>query len=171
MNISDKIAGTLRGRVEVIGPHGPLFSGPNQVTNFGKTEFIRNLLAGDLNSLVWKIAVGEGGDCDILPPHNDTGMRVGPDPAETEIRALVAEVDITNTSKDAITGAVTYNTLVKREQANSPNINELALLTRDGQMIAHFVTAALVPMGRAEKKPKDELMFLIIRWTLEYIGA
>jgi hypothetical protein len=170
MRPSDKITGGLKGRVEILANGKDLvFAGRNQITDFGHEEFIRLLLAGNLDALVWQISVGEGGDCAILPPHNPTGARVPPDPSEDEIRKLIGTVDVSTITRGGA-GEVIYSALARREQVNSPNINELALLTRDGQMIAHYVTDPEMT-GEAQKKPKTDLMFWIIRWTVEYTGA
>lgn len=169
MKPESSIKGRLKGRVRFVRDGQVLFEGHNEITDFGEEPFIRGLLAGDPDYFVWTIVVGEGGDCEISPPHNDTGGRVAPDPSETEVRKVVEGLPIQATSTN-IDGSITYKALARREQANSPNINELGLFTRGGDMVAHFVTEVDIG-GRAKKYPKTELMFDIIEWTLTYTGA
>jgi len=170
MRATSTTHGRLRGHVRISTLDGSLLlEGDNQVTDYGNEEFIRSLIARDLDALAGDIAIGEGGDCDIVD-HLDTGARVGPVATETEIRVLVQAITITSVSRE-VDGSITFKALARREQANSPNINEFALLTRDAQMIAHFVTEEVAPLGRATKYPKTELMFVICEWNIQFTGV
>jgi len=169
MRLNDKICGKLTGRVRVYqyGVLEPIIEEHNEITDAAE-EVISGLLARDPdNYLIDTIAVGKGGDCEIDPPHNDTGARVAPDPGETEIRSLVEALPIQQTLRTG--NEFTFSVLARPEQAISTDINELALLTRNGTMVAHYVTP-LGLLGRAEKKPKSTY-FWIIEWTLRFTLA
>lgn len=170
MKATSSFHGRLRGHVRFSTIDGSLlFEGANQVTDYGNEEFIRALISRDLDALVGDIAFGTGGDCDIVN-HLDTGARVGPVSTETEIRVLLEKITITSVSRE-VDGSITFKALARREQANSPDINEFALLTRGNEMVAHFVTEEVAPLGRATKYPKTELMFIICEWNIQFTGV
>lgn len=168
----DRLRGKLEGRVLVTDKEtgNILLRGRNQITDYGHEEFLRALLARDVESLVWYIVVGKGGDCDSLSPHPDTGARVPPDPSEEEIRVMVEAVPIETVARGVL-GEITYKALARRQQGNSPDINEFALYTRGNKMVAHFVTEEDVIPPRARKYVKSELSYWVIEWTLTYTGA
>ena len=172
--INSKFRGKLRGHVRVTavmknGTRHPLIGRKNQITNYGEGDGMRGMLARDLEAMLWTIATGTGGDNEITPPHNPTGSRVPPDPNETEMRVLVEELPI-QAIKQNIDGTITYMTLAQREQSNSPDINEFGLLTKRGDLFAHFITED-DGGGNARTFPKTDLMYWIIEWTLEYTPA
>lgn len=163
------MAGRLSGCVMVKTVGGePVIDDRNEVTNYGRTAFIQQLIGRNLDSLVWYVILGEGGDCSIDPGHGDTGARVPTDPVEIEIRKFVAEIPIQAIINND-DGSITFKALVRREQGNSPNINEFALYTRAGNMVAHFVTE--LDGVKARKYVKSELSFWIVEWTLTYEAA
>lgn len=165
MQLYDNIRARLSGHVRVFIPGvvDPIIDEHNEITS-AAGEAIVGLLARDPDTyLIDTIAVGKGGDFEIDPPHNDTGARVAPDPGEREIRSLVEALPIQTTLKNGM--EFTFSALARPEQAVSTDINELALLTRSGLMVAHYVTP--VDGVRAEKKPKSTY-FWIIEWTLRF---
>lgn len=166
MKIYDRIVGRLSGHVRVFipGVAKPIIDEHNEITE-AAGEAIVGLLARDPDTyLIDTIAVGKGGDCEKDPPHNDTGARVAPDSGEREIRSLVEALPIQTTSKSGM--EFKFSALARQEQAVSADINELALLTRSGLMVAHYVTPVDIG-GRAEKKPKSTY-FWIIEWTIRF---
>lgn len=171
VDIESELTGTLSGELEVLvfNEQGKLLEVrefKNSTTDASKAV-VRGLLASDFeNKMIDTISVGDGGDLEIAPPHNDTGQRVGPDPSETEMRSVIENLSIQIVSE--VTNGVKYTALAKVEQANSDDINEFGLLTRDGTLVAHFVTEEVSPGGRARKYPKKSWMYLAIRWTVYY---
>jgi hypothetical protein len=172
LKIRDGLSGHLSGRVCIRDEESGevLFSGENQITDFGRVALLQALLARDLERMVWHIVMGKGGDCDVLSPHPDTGARVPPDSMETEIREIVESIPIQAVAWN-VDGSVTYKALARRTQGNSPDINELALYTRKNDMVAHFVTEEAVPPPRARRYVKNELSYWIIEWTVLYTGV
>jgi hypothetical protein len=181
INISDAVSGRVRGRVQIaffenpknvpleafcLDEMGWLDLGHNSINDTSEDIF-RGLLARDLeNKMLETISVGDGGDLDTTPVHADTGARVPPDPAETEMRSVVEGVPILITNVNG--SDVTLTALARPEQANSDDINEFGLLSKDGTMFAHFVTEEVAPGGRARKYPKKSWHYLAIRWTITY---
>lgn len=163
-----KIEGRIKGRVRILDPNGNLIAGFNSTTDASQ-DVIRGLLMRNFRDKALAfIALGEGGDCEATPPHNDTGARVAPDPAETEMRALVKNITIQTAREES--GEVILVAVARPEQAQSPNINEFGLLTEDGTLFAHFVTAEVAPLGRATKYPKTDV-YWIIEWALDYTNT
>ena len=172
MRPKSKVLGKVTGSVQVFEERGgilvPIFGSKNSVTDASE-EIIRGLLGRDPeNYMLDYIAIGSGGDCTVAFPHSDTGARVGPDPIETEIRVLVESIPIQ--AQREVGTSVILSAIAKINQAISNDVNELALLARNGLMFAHFVTAALVPLGPAEKKPKTDINW-ILEWTIDYTNA
>lgn len=160
-----KVRGRVRGRVRILDPDGNLIVGFNSTTDASE-DVIRGLLLRNFrDKAINYIALGEGGDYEATPPHNDTGARVPPDPAETEMRALVEKITIQTGRED--NGDVILVAVARPEQAQSPNINEFGLLTEDGTLFAHFVTEEVAPGGRATKYPKTDV-YWVIEWLIEY---
>lgn len=173
-DLESRMRGKLtQGRLEVIQivdgwPH-VLIDHYNSITDAAE-DVVKGLLNRDFeNKMIDVIAVGKGGDSEINPPHNDTGARVPPDPSETEIRDLVEALPIL--ISEEVIGGIRYSGIAQLHQANSDDINEFAILTKDETMVAHFVAEEVAPLGRATKYPKTTIMYLIIRWTLLYTGS
>ena len=167
--IHSGMMGRLTGKVDVVvfGADGRRVREYHNEPTDAAADVIRALFARRFeDKMIAEIAVGDGGDLEISPPHNDTGERVPPDPGETEIRSLVEALPILIVSQDG--NDIRYTALAKPEQAISDDINEFALLTRDGTMVAHFVTEAVSPGGRARDYPKTSWEYLAIRWRLTY---
>lgn len=172
MRQKSKMRGRLSGHVQVFEEHEgilvPIFGSKNSVTDASE-EILRGLLGRDPeNFMLDYIAIGSGGDCTVAFPHSDTGARVDPDPQERDIRVLVESIPIQ--TQRTVGNEVTFSAIAKINQAISNDVNELALLARNGLMFAHFVTAALVPLGPAEKKPKTDINW-ILEWTIDYANA
>jgi hypothetical protein len=162
-----KIEGRIRGRVRVVDSDGNLIVGINSTTNAAQ-EVIRGLLLRNFrDKALAYIALGDGGDYEITTPHNDTGARVAPDPAETEMRSLVEKITIQTAREE--NDEVILVAVARPEQAQSPDINEFGLLTEDGTLFAHFVTA-INPGPRAEKFPKTDI-YWFIEWPIEYTNT
>jgi len=165
---STKINGHVRGRVRVVSVDGDLIFGLNSTTDAAQ-DVIRGLLMRDFrNKALAYVALGKGGDCEITPPHNDTGIRVAPDPAETEMRILVEKIQIQTSREDG--DDVVLVAVARPEQAQDPDINEFGLLTEDETLFAHFVTEEVAPGGRATKYPKTDV-YWIIEWPVEYVST
>ena len=146
---------------------GKLIVGFNSTTDASE-DVIRGLLRRDFrNKAISFVAIGNGGDFEITPPHNDTGARVAPDPSETEMRALVEKIQIQTSREDG--DDVILVAVARPEQAQDPDINEFGLLTEDDTLFAHFVTEA-DPGPRAKKYPKTDV-YWIIEWPIEYTNA
>lgn len=168
MEIHTPIAGTLTGEVEFVffDRDGRRVRNRNSITTVS-ADVIRGLLARQFeDKMVYSIAIGKGGDLEANPPHNDTGARVEPVASEKAIRSLVEALPILIVSRSG--NDIRYTVLAKPEQANSDDINEFALLTRDGTMMAHFVTEEIGPGDRARKYPKKSWEYLAIRWKITY---
>ena len=166
------MAGRLTGKVDLVffGKDGRRVREYRNSVTTASSDVIRSLLARQFeDKMISRIAMGDGGDLEILPPHNDTGQRVAPDPGETGIRSLVEALPILIVSQDV--DDIRYTALAKPEQAISNEINEFALLTRDGTMVAHFVTEEVTPGGRARDYPKTSWEYLAIRWKLTYTSV
>ena len=162
---STKIEGRVGGRVRVLDPDGNLICGLNSTTDASE-DVIKGLLMRNFRDKALSyIALGTGGDFETTPPHSDTGARVAPDPAETEMRALVEKIQIQTSREES--GDVILVAVARPEQAQDPDINEFGLLTEDGTLFAHFVTEEVAPLGRATKYPKTDV-YWIIEWPIEY---
>jgi hypothetical protein len=159
-----KIEARIRGQVRVLDPEGNLIVGFNAKTDASKDVMKGLLMRNFRDKALSYIALGTGGGLEATPPHNDTGARVAPDPAETEMRALVEKIQIQTAREEA--GDVILVAVARPEQAQDPDINEFGLLTEDGTLFAHFVTEAN-PGPRAKKYPKTDV-YWIIEWPLEY---
>ena len=167
--ICSGMRGRLTGTVDIVffGKDGRRVRRYGNSTTAASADVIRALLGREFeDKMISEIAVGDGGDLETTPPHNDTGQRVAPDPGEEEIRSLVEALPILFVSRSG--DDIRYTALAKPEQAISDDINEFALLTRDGTMVAHFVTEAVSPGGRARDYPKTSWEYLAIRWRLTY---
>jgi hypothetical protein len=138
----------------------------NEITDYSQ-EVIQGLLARNAEEfLIDSIGVGNGGDLEVSPPHNDTGQRVAPDASEEEMRSLVEAIPIQISKRDG--DDIEHTALARPDQAIDDGINEFGLLTRSGKIVAHYVTPA--DPVRAEKKPKTDV-YWILKWTLTYVNA
>lgn len=163
-----KIEGRITGRVRIVDSEGNEIAGFNSTTTASEAVIRGLLMRNFRDKAITYIALGDGGDYEITQPHNDTGARVPPDPSETEMRSLVEKI-IIQTARE--TGDEVILVAVARpEQAQSPDINEFGLLTEDGTLFAHFVTAEVAPLGRATKYPKTDV-YWIIEWAIEYVNT
>jgi hypothetical protein len=174
--IKEVIPGRLSGRLLINFiddvskmEEGWMELGSNSI-NDSSVDIIQGLLSGDLeNKMINMISIGKGGDLDTTPLHTDTGARVSPDSQETEMRSVLADLSILMTSRTG--NDVMYTVLAGREQANSNDINEFGLLSKDRTMMAHFVTEEVGPGGRARKYPKKSFHYLAVRWVVTYVNA
>ena len=152
----------------MLGPDGNMIAGFNSTTDAAQGVIRGLLLRNFRDKALAYVALGEGGDYEITPPHSDTGARVAPDPAETEMRALVEKITIQTAREE--NGEVILVAVARPEQAQSPNINEFGLLTEDGTLFAHFVTEEVAPLGRATKYPKTDI-YWIVEWPIDYTNT
>ena len=165
----DSLGFELKGRIEVLrvteGQATTLFAGKNLIAD-GAVDIMLGFLSRDLdNKMITYVDVGTGGD--VNPATGlDTGARVAPQNDETDIRVLLYRSPIANIEPDVNTKEVVFTAVVKPEDGNDPAINEFALLSYDGTMLAHFVTPEDPGSGRAEQYEKTALMYLVIRWTM-----
>lgn len=168
MQFESGIRGRVVGRLRVVDVRSGLFivDEQNSITDYS-ANVIRGLLARNPEDfLIDFIAIGLGGDAEILPPHGDTGARVAPDPSEETMRILLEEIPIQTTKETG--DEIEYTALVRPDQAVSDDINEFGLVTRSGKLFAHYVTDA-APV-RAEKKPKTDI-YWILKWIVDYTNA
>jgi len=138
------------------------------------TKVIVECLRGFKNdNLPAFIYVGSGGDLNPITK-TDTGERVAPVSTETEIRSLLYEAPILLTKSEKLpTTAPEANTVVFRAAINPPSfssidINELALVTGVGDMVAHWVSPEIAPRDRATKYKKTNLLWMIIEWAITF---
>lgn len=168
VQIKSGIQGRITGRFRLFESNGAgdfllLFDGSNEITDYSE-DIIQGLIARDAEDfLLDSIGIGNGGDLEINPPHNDTGQRVAPDDSEEEMRSLVEAIPIQISKRSG--NDIEHTALARPDQAIDDGINEFGLLTRSGKLFAHYVTPA--DPVRAEKKPKTDV-YWILKWTITY---
>lgn len=139
----------------------------NEFTDLAES-IILNTIRG--TERIKEIHVGTGGDLDPTTLV-DTGARVAPVGTETTIRRKVFEMPIQYTAASGST--VELYGAARPESFTSTEINELALITTDNNMLSHWVSIADPATGRATDYTKTEFMWLVVKWEIvlnaEYI--
>ena len=130
-------------------------------------DILLGLLARDLDAkVISTISVGTGGD---LNPATglDTGARFPPQDTEETMRRSIFDTPIAHVETDSINKRIIYTSVLKTEEGNSDEINELGLLSEDGTMLSHFITPADLGLGgRATRYEKTNLLYMVVRWRL-----
>jgi hypothetical protein len=132
------------------------------------------------------IVLGFGGDYD-QPEDPDTtapsdqGVRVPPTHSDAYVRKPFFSAAIQQTKEGIPTTErrAVYVAVIRPDDANTdpededrPFIDELGLEARNGTLLAHYITSPdLTTVGETQKFAKSSLQWLVIEWTLEFIGV
>ena len=76
-----------------------------------------------------------------------------------------------NPSTNAVDNTVVFRGVIEPTIFSSDQINELALVTGDEAMVAHWVSPAIPSgpdAGRAEKYVKTDLLWMSIEWAITF---
>lgn len=136
----------------------------NDLTDLA-AEIFAGIFASDPDALVASIAVGDGAFTNV--DGSPSSSIVAPVSSETEIRQLVTTAAVVRRS---VTGnTCTYMAVLTPPQAAGEKINEFALLTRDGRMLAHAVDTGISTY--AESREKSDIAYLLIEWVVPVMIA
>lgn len=141
----------------------PIMEVDNLVVSTAVDAIVRLLRGQTKDYLPSFISIGSGGDLDQVTLL-DTGARVGPNLADSYMRATTTRIPILTTEDGEESNEWSYVAVARPHEALSPIINELAVETGNGTLISHYITDA-DPSGRATRYCKTSLEYLIIRWT------
>lgn len=140
----------------------PVFEGKNLVVTGAQVALAR-MLRGETNDYVPSyISIGGGGDFD-QDTKLDTGGRVSPALADTSMRQVSYRIPIVATEDGATENSWCYVAVARPHEAITPLINEFGLESRNGTLLAHFVTEAETD-GRAKQYCKTSVEYLVVRW-------
>lgn len=135
-------------------------------TNQARTAFL-NILKGGSGNTGYDIAfidVGTGGE--YTPAGVFTGNRVAPDPAETEIRKRLFRANIVYSSLDG-DNKIRFVAGLEPHECLSNVIDEFALISSNGVMIAHYVTSETGPTpSPTTKYTKSSVVAWALTWVI-----
>jgi len=185
----------LRGSPAVYGvpadgdPHDPaqrrlLVAGQNTIC-YGMYDAVQRFLLRDFDA--WapaNLVLGFGGDYDqpedpVTTPPTDQGTRIGPAHSDAYMRkpfyaGPIQQVRVGTPTTDR---RVVYVAVVApdygvtdEDDVDRPYLNELGITARNGTLLAHYIPESGVVDGRAERYAKSSAMWLVVEWTVEFVG-